>query len=108
MQTGKWVDPLIYGIDWNADDDEPKKQVKKTSTKTKSSMSKLECTIDGCKNRVSAEKGKPKPWCKDHVFESPYVQDMLQRYAELDDKEDRRIANEKYEAEVARQEAEDE
>ena len=99
----KWMDPKIYGIDWDADDEDPK------PTKTKNRVrEKPFCELPGCSSRVSTEFGRPKPFCKDHVLENPYVQDMLKRMEGIDPKEDRKRANRVFEEEKARQEAEDE
>jgi hypothetical protein len=92
------ADPEVYGIDWNADDD-PKKN------KTSRPKNKPFCEYTGpfvgqgrvqaqlvCGERVSTEHGKYKPYCKDHVFENPYVQYVRAMYAQLDEKEDRKKA----------------
>ena len=88
---GKWIDPKIYGIDWNADDENPNKK------KPPVIREKPFCEIKGCDQRVSTEHGRPKPFCKDHVFENPYVQDLLERMKDIDPKEDRKKANAAFE-----------
>lgn len=86
-QSIRWSDPKIYGINWDAEDDDPLKQVKPRQKE------KPFCRVENCFERVSTEHGRPKPYCKDHVFENPYVQDLLKRYELLDEKEDRKKAN---------------
>jgi hypothetical protein len=96
------ADPQIYGIDWNADDD-PKK------SKTVRPKNKPFCEFKGpfvgrksvqaqlvCGERVSTEHGRHKPFCKNHVLENLYVQDLLLRYRLLDDKADRKKAKEAF------------
>ena len=81
----KWLDLKLYGIDWNETDDGSSKAKQREREKPF-------CEIDGCENRVSAKHGAPKPFCLDHVFENPYVQDLLKRQSELDIEEDTRNA----------------
>lgn len=83
----KWMDPKFYGINWDADDENPNKRVKKRERE------KPFCTYQGCLERVSTEHGRPKPFCKDHVLENPYVQDLLKRMEAIDPNEDRKRAN---------------
>ena len=87
---GRWIDPTIYGIDWDADDEAPRKKPKQLIRE------KPFCEIEECSNRVSTEHGRPKPFCKDHVFENPYVQDLVKRIAALDDKADRKQTKEAF------------
>lgn len=86
----KWMDPKIYGIDWSADDEAPKSNGKRVREKPL-------CEKAGCGQRVSTEFRKPKPFCKDHVLENPYVQDLLRRMEDIDPKEDRKRANKAFE-----------
>ena len=84
----KWMDPKFYGIDWDADDDAPKKHKSE-----KRERAKPACEFKGCLLSVSTEFGKPKPFCKNHVLENPYVKDMLKRMESIDPVEDRKLAN---------------
>lgn len=88
---GKWIDPEVYGIDWEADDDNPDK---KPPQKIRQ---KPFCEFEGCAMRVSTEHGRPKPFCRDHVFENPYVKALLKRIENLDDKADRKRTKEAFE-----------
>lgn len=72
------MDPNIYGIDWDGSGRIREKPF---------------CEFKDCKNRVSTEFGKPKPFCKDHVLENPYVKDLLKRMELIDPNEDRKRAN---------------
>ena len=83
----KWMDPKYYGINWDASDEDPNKQV------VKREKAKPICKLTGCTMSVSTKFGKPKPFCKDHVLENPYVQDMLKRMELIDPKEDRKRAD---------------
>lgn len=76
------MDPKIYAIDWGSDGRIREKPF---------------CELAGCNNRVSTEFGKPKPFCKDHVLENPYVKNMLKQMALIDPKEDRKRANAAFE-----------
>ena len=102
MKKMRNADPQIYGIDWDTDDDTSEK-------KTRRPKNKPLCEYRGpfvgqedvqaqltCVERVSTEHGRHKPFCKDHVFENPYVQDVLRRYAQLNVKEDRKNAKEAF------------
>ena len=65
MDSIRLLNTDIYGIDWN---------VAETNIKKKACVrEKPFCTIEGCTNRVSTKHGKPKPWCTEHILESPYV-----------------------------------
>ena len=83
----KVSNPDIYGIDWDNDESDGK-------IKRKREREKPFCEIPECNNRVSTEFGRPKPYCKDHVFENPYVKDLLLRMEQIDPVEDRKRANE--------------
>lgn len=95
MDSVKFMDPNIYGIDWNTDDDG---NTRKAKPKDKPFCEFQGATVGegdtsafiACSERVSTEFGKPKPFCKDHVFENPYVQDLLKRYAQIDENEERK------------------
>lgn len=97
----KWMDPKFYGINWDADDENPDKRI------VKRERAKPLCTFAGCTMRVSTEYGRPKPFCKDHVLENPYVKDMLKRMEGIDPKEDRKRANAAFEAAKKQQELDD-
>jgi len=93
INSVKWCDPQVYGIDWDATDEDPK-----TSKPSGPIIrAKPVCEYDGCELAVSTEFNKPKPYCRDHVFENPYVQDVLRRYQELDEREDRKLTAERWE-----------
>jgi len=36
----------------------------------------------GCLNKVSTKYGRPKPYCKEHIDQSPYIADLMQKAAE--------------------------
>jgi hypothetical protein len=95
------MDPKFYGINWDADDDNPDKQV------VKRERAKPNCQFKGCSMSVSTTYGRPKPFCKNHVLESPYVQDMLRRMEDIDPVEDRKQAKAAFEAAKKQQELDD-
>lgn len=84
----KFLDNLIYGVNWDATDEEPDKEAS-IEARIKE---KPFCEIEGCTERVSTEFGRPKPYCKDHVFENPYVKDLVKRLEALDDAKDQKAA----------------
>lgn len=86
-QSIRYQDPQIYGIDWNADDSQV------GSSKSPRVKEKPFCELEGCSNRVSTEFNRPKPYCTEHIKESPYVQEIIRLWAEIDPKEDRKRAN---------------
>jgi hypothetical protein len=92
MNSIKFADPNIYGIDWNIDDEGNTKKVKPQNK----SFCEWQVEVgEGnasaylvCLERVSTERGRPKPYCADHVFENLYVQDLLKRYYNIDHTEE--------------------
>ena len=97
----RWLDPKYYGINWDATDENPNKQVKSKE------RSKPICEFKGCHSSVSTKFGRPKPFCSNHVFENPYVQDLLERMEVLDPVADRKAAKQAFDrATVADEEAE--
>ena len=94
MDSIRFTDPAIYGIDWSIDDEGNRKNTKpkdKPFCEFRVMVGKSDSRAYlNCSERVSTESGKPKPFCKDHVLENPYVQDMLKRYAQIDPVEERK------------------
>lgn len=88
VQTLRTLSTDIYGIDWDLDDF--------GNTTATRERYKPFCEYPNCGQRVSTEFGRPKPYCKDHVEENPYVKDLLSRIAEVNDKEDRKKAEEAF------------
>lgn len=95
----KSVDPKHYGVNWHSNDEDPTKQLKSRERE------KPFCEIEDCNNRVSTEFGKPKPFCKDHVFENPYVKNLIKKMESLDVASDRKTANEAFKRATAEHEA---
>lgn len=92
MNLIRSCDPKIYGIDWDANDDP-----KKSKPSGPIIRAKPICEYKGCGKFVSTSHNKAKPYCRDHVFENLYVKDVLRRYKELDNREDRRLTAERWE-----------
>ena len=95
----RWLDPKYYGINWDATDEDPHKQVRSRE------RSKPICQFKRCALSVSTKFGRPKPFCSIHVFENPYVPDLLKRMEALDPVADRKAAKQAFDRATVADEA---
>ena len=114
MESIRTLDSNIYGINWKQEEKEILEMLEEAETpkdvkRLEGKLAKLRtsvgprikykpiCEYEGCTIAVSTEHGRAKPFCRNHVLENPYVQDMLLRYSQVDIVADRKRAKKAFE-----------
>lgn len=66
------------GIEREIRPDEKPEEVRRKLYKNKT-----DCKFPGCDKQVTTEFGRPKPYCTDHIDESPYIKDLKKKVDEF-------------------------